>query len=74
MVLSVIWGSSFILMKEGMSALSPYQVATIRILSAGLVLVPFIFKAFQKIPKNKLGLTLLSGLIGSFFPAYLFCI
>lgn len=57
-----------------MSALSPYQVATIRILSAGLVLVPFIFKAFQKIPKNKLGLTLLSGLIGSFFPAYLFCI
>jgi len=72
--LSLIWGSSFMLMKYGMHTLSPYQVATIRILSAGLVMTPFALEAFRKIPKEKFLLVILSGLIGSFFPAYLFCI
>ncbi len=73
-VLSIIWGSSFILMKEGMDVLTPYHVASIRILSAGLVLIPFAWKAFKQIPTNKMGYVILSGLLGSFFPAYLFCI
>lgn len=72
--LSVIWGSSFILMKEGMHALSAYQVASIRILSAGLVLTPFALKALKQVPRNKWLLVILSGLLGNFFPAYLFCI
>ena len=74
LALSIIWGSSFILLKVGIETLSPYQVATIRILCAGLVLTPFAADAFKKIPKNKRLLVLVSGLIGSFFPAYLFCI
>ena len=61
-------------MKEGMKKLSAYQVATIRILSAGLVLIPVTWKQFKKIPSNKLGYVLLSGLLGSFFPAFLFCL
>lgn len=73
-MLSLIWGSSFILMKAGMNTLTPYHVASIRILSAGLVLIPFARKALRQIPKNKLVLVILSGLLGSFFPAYLFCI
>lgn len=72
--LSLIWGSSFILMKEGMTQLSPYQVASLRILSAGLVLVPFALKALKQVPRNKLFLVILSGLLGNFFPAYLFCV
>lgn len=72
--LSIIWGSSFILMKEGMHALSAYQVASIRILSAGLVLTPFALKALKQVPRNKWLLVILSGLLGNFFPAYLFCI
>jgi drug/metabolite transporter (DMT)-like permease len=72
-VLSLIWGSSFILMKIGLRQLNPYQVASMRILSAGLVLLPFARRAFKKIPKNKIALVLLAGLFGSFFPAYLFC-
>ncbi|MEO8172507.1 MAG: DMT family transporter [Sediminibacterium sp.] len=72
--LSLIWGSSFILMKAGMTTLTPYHVATLRILSAGLVLIPFARKALRQVPKNKLPLVILSGLLGSFFPAYLFCI
>lgn len=72
--LCVIWGSSFILMKTGMNVLSPYQVASIRLLSAGVVLLPFAIKAFKHIPADKRLLVILSGLLGSFFPAYLFCI
>jgi drug/metabolite transporter (DMT)-like permease len=73
-LLSIVWGSSFILMKEGMVTLTPYQVASLRILSAGLVLVPFAWKAFRTIPKNKIVLVILSGLLGNCLPAYLFCI
>ena len=77
-LLSVIWGSSFLLMKIGMKAgtvqLSPYQVASLRMVFSGIVLLPFAFKALQQIPKNKLGLVILSGIIGNFIPAYLFCI
>jgi drug/metabolite transporter (DMT)-like permease len=72
--LSLVWGSSFILMKEGLKAFTPYQVASIRMLSAGIILLPFAFKAFQKIPKEKLGLVVVSGVLGNFIPAYLFCI
>lgn len=73
-LLSIIWGSSFVLMKSGMTRLTPYQVASIRMLSAGLVLIPFARKAFREIPRNKIFLVIMSGLLGSFFPAYLFCI
>ncbi|MBP7939772.1 MAG: DMT family transporter, partial [Sediminibacterium sp.] len=73
-LLSIVWGSSFILMKEGLRAFTPYQVASLRMLSAGLVLLPFAIKAFRKIPKDKMGLVIVSGVVGNFIPAYLFCI
>lgn len=57
-----------------MNVLSPYEVASIRLLSAGLVLIPFFPSAIKRIPSNKRGLVILSGFLGSFFPAYLFCV
>lgn len=74
LLLCLIWGSSFILMKVGLKVLTPYQVASLRIISAGLALIPFAAKAFHNITPNKRGLALLSGILGSFFPAFLFCI
>jgi drug/metabolite transporter (DMT)-like permease len=73
-LLSIVWGSSFILIKEGLRAFTPYQVASLRMFFAGLVLLPFAIKAFRKIPKDKMGLVIISGLVGNFIPAYLFCI
>ncbi len=61
-------------MKEGLKAFTPYQVASLRMLSAGVILLPFAFKAFRLIPKSKMGLVILSGVLGNFIPAYLFCI
>jgi drug/metabolite transporter (DMT)-like permease len=72
--LSIIWGSSFILMKEGLQNLTAYQVASLRIVFSGMVLLPTAIKYFRQIPKDKIGIIFLSGLLGSLLPAYLFCI
>jgi drug/metabolite transporter (DMT)-like permease len=81
-ILCIIWGSSFELMKLGMyenhdfsrPLLSPYQVAAIRMLSAGIIMLPFVFTAYKRISKQVFLYAMLSGLLGSFFPAFLFCI
>jgi drug/metabolite transporter (DMT)-like permease len=61
-------------MKEGLKAFTPNQVASLRMLSAGLVLLPFAFKALKQIPREKMALVIFSGILGNFIPAFLFCI
>jgi drug/metabolite transporter (DMT)-like permease len=73
-VLSVIWGSSFILMKLSREFLDGYQIGAVRIFSAGAVFFPFAIFHLRKIPLRKLPIVMLSGLIGNFFPAFLFAI
>ena|SRR5215203_4584450 len=72
--LSFIWGSSFILMKLSSLQLNGWQIASIRIFSAGFVLLPFAVIHLSKIPRKKIGIIILSGLLGNLFPAYLFAI
>ena len=73
--LSLIWGSSFILMKRGLVAFSPFQVGTFRILIASVALLPFL--ALRKISLKQIsrktwwGLTVV-GFMGNGFPAILF--
>jgi drug/metabolite transporter (DMT)-like permease len=74
LLLSLTWGSSFILMKIGLEALSPYQVASLRLFSAGIALLPFFFKYIRQTPLNKIPVIILSGILGNLLPAYLFCI
>lgn len=73
-LLSLIWGSSFIMMKEGLINLSAFQVASLRIVFSGIVLLPSAIKHFSKIPRGKLSIVFLSGVLGSLLPAYLFCV
>lgn len=73
-LLSVIWGSSFILMKEGLVGLSSFQVASIRIISAGIVLMPMAIISLRVIPKKLMWYVFFSGTLGSLLPAYLFCL
>jgi drug/metabolite transporter (DMT)-like permease len=61
-------------MKEGMLHLTAYQVASLRIISSGILLLPVAYKSYKQIPKNKILYTFLSGTLGSLIPAYLFCI
>ena len=73
-ILCLTWGSSFKIMKEGMEILSPYQLASIRIISAGLIMLPWIRTAYRSVPKKAVPALILSGFLGTLFPAYLFCI
>ncbi len=77
--LACIWGSSFILMKKGMftsegkAIFSDTQVGSLRMLIAGLVLLPFglIYLRLIKTFKQLLCLSIV-GFFGNFFPAFLF--
>jgi drug/metabolite transporter (DMT)-like permease len=60
--------------ESSLSTLSPYQVAALRMLSAGLVLLPLAIRSVQQVPKEKLQMLGLTGILGSFIPAFLFCI
>lgn len=73
-LLSLIWGSSFILMKLSKEHLNGYQIGAVRIFSAGLVFFPFALFHFIKIPKQKIPIVILSGLLGNLLPAFLFAV
>jgi len=79
-LLCLIWGSSFQLMKWGLydvnqqPVLSAYHVAALRMLSSGIIMLPFVFRALKNLSRDTIWYVLLSGLLGSFFPAFLFCI
>ena len=70
-VLCLIWGSSFKLMKDS-TALTAPQIAALRIFSAGLVFLPFALVHIRKIPKNKMPNVILSAVFGNLLPAFLF--
>jgi drug/metabolite transporter (DMT)-like permease len=70
----LIWGSSFILMKLGLKGLGAYEVASLRVASGAVVLLPFAYKAYSRIDGEKLPLVAITGFLGTFIPAYLFCI
>jgi drug/metabolite transporter (DMT)-like permease len=73
-LLSVIWGSSFILMKFSKEHLNGYQIGALRIFSAGLVFFPFALIHMFKIPLKKIPIVALSGLLGNLLPAFLFAV
>ena len=74
MALSLIWGSSFILIKKGLTGFGYFEAATIRLMSAGLAFLPFGLGNFGKIPREKYGYVVLTALLGMFIPAFLFCL
>ena len=70
--LSLVWGSSFILIKKGLIAFDPLQVGTIRMMFASLVLFPFAIKNISAHFKKNWKKFLAIGLLGNFIPAILF--
>lgn len=70
--LTLIWGTSYIMMKKILIVYTPVEMASLRLTVAGLVCIPFLRKAVGHIPKDKLGKAFFVGAIGSGIPAYLF--
>ena len=71
-VLSIIWGSSFILIKKSLEHYNPYAVGGLRVLIAGLLLLPIALKNIKKLPKNRLKWLIAAALTGNFIPMFLF--
>jgi len=74
LVLSLVWGSSFILIKKGLIGLSAIQVGSLRIIFAALFLLLIGFKSLSLIPKDKWKYIALTSVFGTFIPAFLFAL
>ena len=73
-ILSLIWGSSFILIKKGLIGLSALQVGSFRIIFASLFLLLIGFKSLKKISRRQWKFVAITSVFGTFIPAYLFAI
>lgn len=70
--LSLVWGSSFILMKQGLKAFSSDEVAGLRITIASAFMLPFLVSHYKLDVKKNLKGLLLMGVFGNLIPAFLF--
>ena len=71
-ILALIWGSSFILMKKALIGLTPIQVGALRILITAATLLLVGYKSIFTIKKHHWWYIFLTALLGTFFPAFFF--
>lgn len=71
-ILSVVWGSSFILIKKSLIGLTPMQLGALRTLFAALFLFLIGFKSLKTIQASDWKWVAISAFTGSFIPAFLF--
>jgi drug/metabolite transporter (DMT)-like permease len=72
LVLALIWGTSFILIKKGLAVYSSDEVGALRIGIASLTLLPFALRHLRLKDPSRWKYLFLSGFLGSFIPAFLF--
>lgn len=70
--LMLTWGSSFILIKRGLVYFTPTEVGALRVAITFLALLPLALKRLAKLNRRDVLLLGLSGIVGNFFPAFLF--
>ncbi|HOX81389.1 MAG TPA: DMT family transporter [Chryseolinea sp.] len=70
--LSLIWGTSFILIKQGLKVFSPGEVGALRISAATLFLLPFALLRLKELKTRDYLNLFVSGMMGIFIPAFLF--
>ncbi|MDP5078803.1 MAG: EamA family transporter [Nonlabens sp.] len=77
-ILSLIWGTSFILIKkalgdnDGELVLQPLQLGAARTIISSTMLITIGWRTFIKTERKYWKWLFISGLLGSFFPAFLF--
>src|SRR5438128_7124889 len=71
-VLSLIWGTSFILMKRGLVAFTPGEVGSIRVVAAAIFLLPIAITKLKDLQRHHYLTLFTSGMLGIFIPAFLF--
>jgi len=74
LILSLIWGSSFILIKKGLVAFDAGQVGALRIIAAAVFLLPFAIQRVKRAKRKHFIVLLTVGITGSLIPAFLFAV
>lgn len=70
--LSLVWGTSYILIKKGLIAFSPYQLAALRLTVSALAFLPILLLKLKDVNWKKWLALLLVGLTGTALPSFLF--
>ncbi len=70
--LSLIWGTSFILMKKGLESYTHSQVAAFRIFFSFIFMLPITIRNIKVISRDNILSLLIVGFIGFAIPAFLF--
>ena len=70
--LSLIWGSSFILIKKALVGLEASQLGSLRIIFSSIFIFLIAWKNIFSIKKTEWKWITISAFLGSFFPAFLF--
>ncbi len=73
-ILSLIWGTSFILIKQGLKVFSPEEVGSLRVAAAAVFLLPFGLLRWKELKQGDHLKLFLSGMMAIFIPAFLFAL
>ena len=71
-ILSLIWGTSYILMKKGLESFSPIQVGSLRIVITFICLLPVAIKHIRLLNRSNIFSLIIIGMFGSVIPSFLF--
>jgi drug/metabolite transporter (DMT)-like permease len=71
-ILSVVWGSSFILMKKALLGVTPIQLGALRMIFTAIFLLSVAASSIRKIQKKHWKYISLTALAGTFIPGFLF--
>ncbi|HKZ37308.1 MAG TPA: DMT family transporter [Chryseolinea sp.] len=72
LLLSLIWGTSYILIKQGLKVFDANEVGALRVAVASLFLLPVAVTRVKELKHSDYWKLLASGLMGVFIPAFLF--
>lgn len=71
-LLSLIWGTSYILMKKGLESFTTFQIGSIRIIISFVCLLPVAIRNLPKLNHSNILSVVIIGFFGSGIPAFLF--
>lgn len=71
-ILALVWGSSFILIKKSLIGLTPIQLGALRMIITAIFLLLVGFRSLKKIQKKHWPYVIITALLGTFFPSFLF--
>ncbi len=68
LLISLIWGGSFILIKKALISFTPYQLISIRLGLSGLIFLPYVWYKRKEVPWSSWKYFVMIGYIGTLIP------